>query len=317
MGFDTVWQDLRGEAEALGDDDVLVTPTSERPFVVVRTDPDRIVIEYLETDDRRVLRRGEFEVLYDRLHGNREGLDLADLAPGVEPYASILTLSGRFGVDESGAKIVEAEEEAATGKASPFRRSAWAVRPEPERVHDDAILLADALERADLDGEDELGSMDETELTDLYVLLSDVQRGADRLRRTIGDALLDRIGPDGHLHGQFGTVTRTRRERRHPLDDETVLSTLDAEGVPREWVLGVDPEKLEVVVAATDVEEDSVYDVEVQTFVQKTAVESAEKQARLRGLLDRLARMETPEGEALRDEIERLETRLDDLLAAG
>ena len=316
MGFDTVWQDLRGEAEALGDDEVLVTPTSERPFVVVRTDPDRIVIEYLETDDRRDLRRGEFEVLYDRLHGNREGLDLADLAPGVEPYASVLTLSGRFGVDESGAEIVEMGEGTAE-EASPFKRSAWAVRPEPERVHDDAILLADALERADLDGEDELGSMGETDLADLYVLLSDVQRGADRLRRTIGDALLDRIGPDGRLHGQFGTVTRTRRERRHPLDDETVLSTLDAEGVPREWVLGVDPGKLEVVVAATDVEEGSVYDVEVQTFVQKTAVESAEKQARLQGLLDRLARMETPEGESLRNEIERLETRLDDLLAAG
>ncbi|MFW5937997.1 MAG: hypothetical protein ACOCSN_03555 [Halanaeroarchaeum sp.] len=316
MGFDTVWHDIREAAEALGEDEVLVTPASERPVVVVRTDPDRIVIEYLETDERRVLRRGEFEVLYDRLHGKRAGLDLADLASGVEPYASVLTLSGHFGVDESGAEIVEVEDGGAN-EQSRFLRSAWAIRPEPERVHDDAILLADALERADLDGSDELGNMDETDLTDLYVLLSDVQRGADRLRRTIGDALLDRIGPDGHLHGQFGTVTRTRRERRHPLDDETVLSTLDAEGVPREWVLGVDPEKLEVVVAATDVEEESVYDVEVQTFVQKTAVESAEKQARLHGLLDRLARMETPEGEALRDEIERLETRLDDLLAAG
>jgi hypothetical protein len=79
---------------------------------------------------------------------------------------------------------------------------------------------------------------------------------------------------------------------------EAVFDALDAEGVPREWVLGVDEEKLDVVLAVTDVEE-------------------SEKQSRLQGLKDRLAELEDAEAESLHEEIEGLEQRIDEVLASA
>jgi len=63
-------------------------------------------------------------------------------------------------------------------------RSHWELRHPTERIHDDALLVADWLERHD--------ATDTEELVDLYVLLSDVQWGADELREEI-DAVEDRI----------------------------------------------------------------------------------------------------------------------------
>ena len=184
----------------------------------------------------------------------------------------------------------------------------------PDRVRDDAVLLADALAPYDVTDPD---SLSVERLVDVYVLLSDVQRGADRLRRTVGDHLLPHVGPDAELHGRFGTVHRTVRERRHLRDEETVLDALDEEGIPREWVLGVDPEKLDVVLAVTDLDEREVYDVEETVYVQKTGVEEAEKQSRLQGLVDRLEELEPGERAAIEEEVQEIEDRLDDLLAAG
>jgi hypothetical protein len=39
-------------------------------------------------------------------------------------------------------------------------------------------------------------SLDTETLTDLYILLSDVQRGTDRIRRTVREPLLKRLGPN-------------------------------------------------------------------------------------------------------------------------
>ena len=154
-------------------------------------------------------------------------------------------------------------------------------------------------------------------LTDLYVLLSDVQHEADRLRQTAREALLSRLGPDQELHGRFGTVRRTTRERRRSKDDETVFDALKMHDVPREWVLGVAPDKLDVVVAATDLEADDVYDVEEQVYVQKTDVEEGEKYSRLQGLAARIEEVDDDETAAeLREELLTLETRLDEALSA-
>jgi hypothetical protein len=225
---------------------------------------------------------------------------------------AVLSLSPRYVVDEAANALRRAAGEIgeAGGTESPFLRPAWTARTPPERVRDDALLLA-----AELDGEDPL-DREPADLVDVYVLLSDVQRGSDRLRRDVGDRLLDHVGPDARLHGRYGTVTRTTRERRRLREDERVLEALDAEGIPHEWVLGVDREKLDVVLAVTDLDERDVYDVEEQTYVQKTGVEEGEKQTRLQGLRDRLAALDSGEAAALREDIEEIEERLDAALAA-
>ena len=310
MAFSSLWRTLRDRSASLGPDAVLVTPSSERPFVVDSTDEERIAVRYLDTDEARTLRRDQFAVLYDRLASNAESLSLQALPAGVEPYASVLSLAPQFVIDESTGEMRYAE---VGDEESPFRRPAWTARTEPERVRDDALLLVDHLDRH---GTDDPGSLSSNALVDLYVLLSDVQRGSDRLRRRFGDRLLEYVGPDARLHGRFGTVYRTTRERRHPKDDETVFDALDDAGIPREWVLGVDVEKLDVVLAVTDLDESDVYDVEEQVYVQKTGVDEEAKQSRLQGLKDRLEALESADADRLRDDIESLEGRLDALLVA-
>lgn len=311
MEFDTTWTELRDRCGTIDPETVLVTPTSERAFVVRSVEDDRIVVEYVETGAERSLWRNQFEVLHEGLESDPDGLALADLPAGVEPYVSVLSLSPRYAVDDDRETLRRSDDR--DGGESPFRRPAWTARTRPERVRDDAILLADALGRHDLS---EPESLPPAVLVDLYVLCSDVQHGADRLRSDLGDRLLDYVGPDADLHGRFGTVHRTRRERRRPKDDETVLSALDEAGIPHEWVLGVDPEKLDVVLAVTDLDEGAVYDVDEQVYAQKTGVEEGEKQSRLQGLRDRLAALDTAEAEEFRDDIRELEERLETALAA-
>jgi hypothetical protein len=143
-----------------------------------------------------------------------------------------------------------------------------------------------------------------------------VQHEADRLRQTARESLLSRLGPDQELHGRFGTVRRTTRERRRPKDDETIFDALSEHGIPREWVLGIDADKLDVVLTATDLEEAEVYDVEEQAYVQKTEVEEEEKYSRLQGLAERIEEVDGEEGEELREDLRDLEARLDEALSA-
>lgn len=309
MAFDEVWRALRDQCRAVDPDTVLVTPSSERAFDARVAGDDRLVARFRETDEEHTLWRDQFEVLYDRLETESGELVVDDLPAGVEPYASVLSLAPRYVVDGDVVRRGDAD-----GSENPLVRPEWTVRTRPERVRDDAVLLADLLDRH---AAEDLDSLAPESLVDLYVLLSDVQRGADGLRTAVGDRVLEQVGPSGRFHGRFGTVTRTTRERRRRKDDETVLDALDEAGIPHEWVLGVDPEKLDVVLAATDLEEADVYDVEEQVYAQKTSVEEAEKQSRLQGLRDRLAGLDTEEADELRDDIDDLEDRLDTVLAVG
>jgi hypothetical protein len=310
MSFETVWRDLRDEVARIDDDSVLVTPATERPFVVTSTDEDRIAVAFRERDEERLLWRDQFEVLYGRLAVEGEELTLSELPPGVEPYAVVLSLGMGFGVDDD---VLRASDDGVAAE-SPFLHPEWEVRTTPERTHDDALLLADLLERYDIG---DLESLSTDELVNLYVLLSDVQRESDRLRRAVSDDLLERIGPEGRLHGQYGTVMRTSRTRRQPKPTDEVFAALEAEGIPREWVIGVDTEKLDVVLSVTDLEESAVYDVHEQVYVQKTGVEESEKQSRLERLKERLAELDDEAATDLHDEIEVLEERIDEVLAAG
>ncbi|QLG61445.1 hypothetical protein [Halorarum salinum] len=307
------WEELRERSEAVEPGAVLVTPVSGRQFTVESTYADHVAVRFRDGGEERRLWREQFEVFARRLD---EGpVAVAELPPGVEPYAVLVSLLEGYVADgETLARASDAEpDEGGELGGSPYLVPPEEARTRPERLHDDALLLSDLLER--LDAADP-ASLDTDSLTDLYVLLSDVQHGSDRLRQSSRDPLLGRLGPGQELHGRFGTVRRTTRERRRPKDDETVLDALDRHGIPHEWVLGIDPDRLDVVLAVTDVTEDEVYDVDEQVYVQKTGVDEGEKYSRLRGLADRIDRLEGAEREDLREELTDLEARLDEALSA-
>lgn len=303
-----VWEAIRDRCEEVASGAALVTPVSGRSFAIEGTFEDGVAIRFRDSGEERTLWRDQFEVFVDHL---RDGpVAATDLPPGVEPYASVASLLADCAVDDDA--LVWTRDGSTAGE-SPYLVSAAAARTDPERLHDDCLLLADALEQSDAAAP---SSLETTALTDLYVLLSDVQREADRLRRSVREPLLGRLGPDQELHGRFGTVRRMARKRRRPRDDETVLAALSEHGIPHEWVLGVDPDKLDVVLAATDLTEAEVYDVGEQTYVQKTGVDEEEKYTRLQGLADRLDEIEGERGERLREELADLESRLDEALSA-
>lgn len=302
-----VWQGVRRQCESLEPGAELVTPVSGRSFRIESTFDDRIVVRFTDSEEERPLWREQFEMLVDRL--DDEPIRIPALAPGIEPYVAVLSLSAEHAVED---EALHPDPEGTAGE-SPYLVPPAEARTPPERVHDDALLLASTLEGLDAG---DPSSLDTASLTDLYVLLSDVQRGADRLRGSVRTALLDRLGPDQRLRGRFGTVRRTTRERRRAKDDETVLDALDDRDIPREWVLGVDPEKLDVVLAVTDLNEEEVYDVDERVYVQKTGTDEGEKFSRLQGLVDRIDELDGEDGERLREELTELEERLDDALSA-
>lgn len=309
MGTESFWNDLQARCERLESGAALLTPVSERTFGIESIERDRIVIQFGDSGEERPLWREQFEVFLERLADDSIPVD--DLPPGVEPYASLVSLLGEYTVEDY---AITNDSEAAIAGESPYLIPAAEARTPPERVHDDALLLADHLERF---GTDDPTSLDTESLTDRYVLLSDVQRGADRLRREVREPLLERLGPDQQLHGHFGSVRRTTRERRRTKDEEDVFDALDERGIPREWVLGIDRDKLDVVLAATDLEADEVYEIDEQVYAQKTTTDESEKYSRLEGLANRLAELEGEEGEELREELVEIEDRLEEALSAG
>ncbi len=298
---DDHWEAIQDRCASLEAGTELVTPLSERPFRVSEVAEDRLHIRFGDSHETRTLWPGQFAMLADRLA--ETPIAVEGLQPGVEPYVTILTLLADYVVEDD--TIVYTPED---GGGSPYLRSPVEARTRPERLHDDAVLLADLIERDALADPETL----ETEtLTDLYVLLSDVQHEADQLRQTARDALLGRLGPEQELHGRFGTVRRTVRDRRRLKDTETVFEALDAEDIPREWVIGVDRDKLDIVLAVTDLEESAVYDHDELVYVQKTAVEEEEKYTRLQGLDRRVAELEGAVGERLREDLREIERRLE------
>mgnify|MGYP006277129023 CR=1 FL=1 len=54
-------------------------------------------------------------------------------------------------------------------------------------------------------------------------------------------------------------------------------------------------------------------DIDEREYVRKAEVNDERKETRLQGLKDQLAAMDDPEAEALREEIEELESRIDEL----
>jgi len=314
MTFDDAWEELLSTVRDLPDGAALLTPTSNRPFEMVGVHDARIDVAYLDADEERSLRRDRFAVLHHRIDQlGPDGVEITRLPSGAEPYVAVLSLHPGYEIDDERRTLTAVEGGTTTQRL--LAREGVDV-PEAETdadaVHADALLLADALERHDADRPEELAT---DTLVNVYVLLSDVQRGADRVRRAVSDALLDRVDVDQPVYGQYGAVRRTTRGRRHLKDDEVVYDALDDLGIPREWVTGVVADKVDVVLSVTDLEEADVYDVSEQTYVQKTDVTEDAKASRLQGLRERLDGLDGEEAEELQEEVEELEDRIENLLA--
>lgn len=92
-------------------------------------------------------------------------------------------------------------------------------------------------------------------------------------------------------------------------------TTLSDAGIDREQVLGVDREKVDEALDVVSLPESAVYDVDESAYMCKDEVDSERKETRLQGLKDRLdqAASDDPEADVLRQEIDRLEARIEDL----
>jgi len=172
------------------------------------------------------------------------------------------------------------------------------------------LLLIDALERHD---PTELKECETPALINLYTLLSDVQRNAGDLRQDVREVLLGRLHHDQPVHGQYGSVQRTSRRNRSLKNDDEVIGVLEDAGIPRERIMAVDREKVDDALDVTDLSESAVYEIEASEYVRKADVDEEHKETRLQGLKDQLALSDDPDAEKLRQEVDELEQRIEEL----
>ncbi|MFB6101150.1 MAG: hypothetical protein ABEJ73_01120 [Haloplanus sp.] len=315
MPFSVSWHTLLDELDDLPEDATLLTPLSHDRFRVTDVQEQRVVIEFLDRDidESRPLQRDQFETLYRRLTDESDGFDLDRLPPDADPYPAVLSVHPRFEIDEDQGVLVEKEAPTANQllDTEDDSEAGEGDRTEPELdVYADALLLVDALERHEVEV---LEDMETDALVNLYTLLSDVQRNANDLRQNVADVLLNRLHHDRPVSGPFGSVQRTTRRNRSLKDDEEVLETLEAAGIDRERVLGVDRDKVDDALEVTDLSESDVYEIEQSEYVRKAEVDEERKETRLQGLKDQLAAAEGDEAKELREEIEDLEDRIEEL----
>ena len=312
MPFNVSWHTLLEELDELPDDAELVTPISHDTFRVTDVQEHRVIVTFDDTGERRPLQRDQFETLYRRIQDSNGAFELDRLPPDAGPYPAVLSLHPRFEVDEEQGSIAEKEAKTDTQLLSNESASAENDRVEPDGidVYSDALLLIDALERQDVS---DLTPVETEALVNLYTLCSDVQRNANDFRQDIADVLLDRLHHDQPVHGQYGSVQRTSRRNRSLKDEEEVLATLEDAGIDRERVTSVDSKKVDEALEVTEISETDVYEVGESEYVRKAEVDEDVKESRLQGLKDRLAASSDAESDELRQEIEALEERIDDL----
>lgn len=312
MAFSVSWHTLLDELDDLPEGATLITPLSHKRFQVSDVQEHRVIIQFEESDEKRPLQRDQFETLYRRIQDAHNEFDLERLPSDADPYPAVLSLHPRFEIDEQTSRIRERENAPETQVIETGDEADDEERTEPEglNVYSDALLLVDSLERHDVADPTRL----ETEiLVNLYTLLSDVQRDSNDFRQEIANVLLDRLHHDRPVTGQYGSVQRTSRRNRSLKDDEEVLDMLEAEGIDRERVMVVDRGKVDEALEVTTLSQSDVYEVDESEYVRKAEVDEDVKESRLQGLKDRLAASEGEEVDELRDEIEKLEERIDDL----
>ncbi|WP_338740283.1 hypothetical protein [Haloplanus salilacus] len=313
MTFDSTWHNLIENVEELPSDATLVTPLSRKVFRVTDVQEHRVLIQYRDDDETIPLQKEQFETLYRRIQDAHGEFDLDRLPMDAEPYATVMSLHPRFEMDDREGTLTESDQSTGSPlvEAQGDTDDADEEREEPDvDVYADSLLLIDALERHDVTT---LEDVETPGLVNLYTLLSDVQRNANDLRKDIRSVLLDRLHHDRPISGQFGSVQRTSRKNRSLKDDEIVLNTFEAAGIERERLTTVDSGKVDEALDVTKISETDVYDVSKSEYVRKADVNEDEKETRLQGLKDRLAETEGEEGDELREEIEQLEDRINEL----
>ena len=313
MPFSVSWHTLLEHLDELPADATLITPLSHSHIHITDIQEHRVIVQFDESSEKRPLQRDQFESLYHQTQTAHDGFDLDRLPPDADPYPAVLSVHPRFEIDEDAGVIAETDGPTTTQLADTAHEpDTDDDRTEPNGldVYSDALLLIDALERHDVT---DLPDLETSTLVNLYTLLSDVQRDADDFRQEVADVLLSRLHHDRPVAGQYGSVQRTSRRNRSLKDDEEVLSMLEAEGIDRERVMSVDRQKVDEALEVTTLTESDVYEIDESEYVRKAEVDDDVKESRLQGLKDRLAASEETEAEELRQEIEALEERIDDL----
>ncbi|TMT77993.1 hypothetical protein E2L06_18700 [Haloterrigena sp. H1] len=313
MPFSVSWHTLLEHLDDLPADATLITPLSHSHIHITDIQEHRIIVQFDESSEKRPLQRDQFESLYHQIQTAHDGFDLDRLPPDADPYPAVLSVHPRFEIDEDAGVIAETDGPTTTQLADTAHEpDTDDDRTEPDGldVYSDALLLIDALERHDVT---DLPDLETATLVNLYTLLSDVQRDANDFRQEVADVLLSRLHHDRPVAGQYGSVQRTSRRNRSLKDDEDVLSMLEAEGIDRERVMSVDRQKVDEALEVTTLTESDVYEIDESEYVRKAEVDDDVKESRLQGLKDRLAASEETEAEELRQEIEALEERIDDL----
>lgn len=318
--FGATWGTLIERCEELSADATLITPLASKRFRITDVREQRIIIEDVDSGDSQPLQREQFEALAEHTREAIDGYELSRLPTQAEPYAAVLALHPRYVLDEREKTLTEldeADESAVLDETPHLSMTTNTVdeqdseREEPEiDVYSDMLLLIDALEREDMSA---LESVETPVLVNLYTLLSDVQRNANDLRQDVTDVLLERVGHDRPVHGQYGSVQRTTRRNRSLKDDEEVLEAFAETGIDREQLVGVDRSKVEEALDVVSVPDSAVYDVSESEYVRKAEVDEERKETRLQGLKDRLAVSDDPEADVLRQEVERLEQEIEEL----
>ncbi|RZV06556.1 hypothetical protein [Natrinema hispanicum] len=312
MPFSVSWHTLLEHLDELPADATLITPLSHSHIHITDIQEHRIIVQFDESSEKRPLQRDQFESLYHQIQTAHDGFDLDRLPPDADPYPAVLSVHPRFEIDEDAGVIAETDGPTTTQLADTAHEPDDDDRTEPDGldVYSDGLLLIDALERHDVT---DLPDLETATLVNLYTLLSDVQRDANDFRQEVADVLLSRLHHDRPVAGQYGSVQRTSRRNRSLKDDEDILSMLEAEGIDRERVMSVDRQKVDEALEVTTLTESDVYEIDESEYVRKAEVDDDVKESRLQGLKDRLAASEETEAEELRQEIEALEERIDDL----
>ncbi len=311
MPFSVSWYTLLKELNELPEDATFVTPLSHTQFRVTDVQEHRVVIEFNEGNQKRPLQREQFETLFQRIWDNNGRFELDRLPPDGDPFPAILSLHPRFEVDNDAGVILERDGPTSSQLLDDDPEAEPTERAEPDLdVYADALLLVDALERHDVTT---LEDLETGTLVNLYTLLSDVQRNANDLRQDVSDVLLGRLHHDRPVNGPYGSVQRTTRRNRSLKDENKVLETLEAAGVDRQRVLDVGRQKVDDALEVTELSESDVYETDEREYVRKAEVDEEIKESRLQGLKDQLAATDGSEADELRQEIESLEDRIDEL----
>lgn len=315
MTFGVSWHTLLDHLDELPDGATLITPLSNDRFRITDVQEQRVIIKFedKDIDETRPLQRDQFETLHERITDSYGEFDLSRLPPDADPYPAVLSLHPRFEIDEDRGVLIESDDPTTSQllETDSEDDEEEIDRTEPDLdVYADALLLIDALERHEVETLEEL---DTDELVNLYTLCSDVQRNADTLRKDIADVLLNRLHHDRPVSGPFGSVQRTSRRNKSLKDDDLVLNAFESAGIERERLTTVDRSKVDDALDVTELSESDVYDIDGSEYVRKADVDEDRKESRLQGLKDQLAQSDDDEATELRNEIEELEDRIDEL----